>query len=233
MLETVKHGVVLLQMAKSQITSSQSSGRTIRASSTDPPSTARSETDSATSQAAARSDDRNVVDSASSEEEEISDNRHSNRNIIVPPTSYSSSDEDEFYEAQENSNDHDASPFNEQPKHLHQHLNQKPKEESEPAQRRPSTSESAGSRTHRALTDAGETPQPNYDDDNEDFDAVCDDTAETDVGNLQEEHGSVLMHLLSQVSIGMDLTKVTLPTFILERRSLLEMYADFFAHPDD
>lgn len=35
-----------------------------------------------------------------------------------------------------------------------------------------------------------------------------------------------------KVSIGMDLTKVTLPTFILERRSLLEMYADFFAHPD-
>ena len=31
----------------------------------------------------------------------------------------------------------------------------------------------------------------------------------------------------------MDLTKVTLPTFILERRSLLEMYADFFAHPDN
>ncbi|KAK8779736.1 hypothetical protein V5799_018921 [Amblyomma americanum] len=30
----------------------------------------------------------------------------------------------------------------------------------------------------------------------------------------------------------MDLTKVTLPTFILEKRSLLEMYADFFAHPD-
>lgn len=31
----------------------------------------------------------------------------------------------------------------------------------------------------------------------------------------------------------MDLTKVTLPTFILERRSLLEMYAEFFAHPED
>lgn len=30
----------------------------------------------------------------------------------------------------------------------------------------------------------------------------------------------------------MDLTKITLPTFILERRSLLEMYADFFAHTD-
>ncbi|RXG50882.1 Oxysterol-binding protein-related protein 9 [Armadillidium vulgare] len=36
----------------------------------------------------------------------------------------------------------------------------------------------------------------------------------------------------SQVKIGMDLTRVALPTFILERRSLLEMYADFFAHPD-
>ena len=29
----------------------------------------------------------------------------------------------------------------------------------------------------------------------------------------------------------MDLTKIVLPTFILERRSLLEMYADFFVHP--
>lgn len=35
-----------------------------------------------------------------------------------------------------------------------------------------------------------------------------------------------------KVRIGMDLTKIVLPTFILERRSLLEMYADFFAHPD-
>ena len=47
-----------------------------------------------------------------------------------------------------------------------------------------------------------------------------------------EEHGSVVGHLLSQVRIGMDLTKVVLPTFILERRSLLEMFADFFSHPD-
>ena len=30
----------------------------------------------------------------------------------------------------------------------------------------------------------------------------------------------------------MDLTKIVLPTFILERRSLLEMYADFFVHPE-
>jgi len=47
-----------------------------------------------------------------------------------------------------------------------------------------------------------------------------------------EEHGSIITHLLSQVRIGMDLTKIVLPTFILERRSLLEMYADFLAHPD-
>lgn len=40
------------------------------------------------------------------------------------------------------------------------------------------------------------------------------------------------MHMLSQVRLGMDLTKVTLPTFILEKRSLLEMYAEIFAHPD-
>ncbi len=81
-------------------------------------------------------------------------------------------------------------------------------------------------------------------------------------GESVEEHKSVIMHLLSQVRLGMDLTKVNtttfsyflhshlffsynfhllihlchpqvvLPTFILERRSLLEMYADFFAHPD-
>ncbi|VDD87610.1 unnamed protein product [Enterobius vermicularis] len=69
-------------------------------------------------------------------------------------------------------------------------------------------------------------------DEMEDYDALYNDTEESDVGNMQQ-HGSVLMHLLSQVSVGMDLTKVTLPTFILERRSLLEMYADFFAHPDN
>ena len=51
------------------------------------------------------------------------------------------------------------------------------------------------------------------------------------VGSM-ESHGNIVTHLLSQVKIGMDLTKVVLPTFILERRSLLEMYADYFAHPD-
>jgi hypothetical protein len=47
-----------------------------------------------------------------------------------------------------------------------------------------------------------------------------------------DNQSSVITHLLTQVRIGMDLTKITLPTFILEPRSLLEMYADFFAHTD-
>ncbi|XP_018574474.2 oxysterol-binding protein-related protein 9 [Anoplophora glabripennis] len=63
-----------------------------------------------------------------------------------------------------------------------------------------------------------------------DYDALYEDNDEDDIE--LESHGSVIRHLLSQVKIGMDLTKVVLPTFILERRSLLEMYADYFAHPD-
>lgn len=60
--------------------------------------------------------------------------------------------------------------------------------------------------------------------------AIYEDESDNDLS--MESHGSVITHLLSQVKIGMDLTKVVLPTFILERRSLLEMYADYFAHPD-
>jgi len=47
-----------------------------------------------------------------------------------------------------------------------------------------------------------------------------------------EAHKSVILHLLSQLKLGMDLTRVVLPTFVLEKRSLLEMYSDFFCHPD-
>ncbi|XP_017027575.1 oxysterol-binding protein-related protein 9 isoform X1 [Drosophila kikkawai] len=63
-----------------------------------------------------------------------------------------------------------------------------------------------------------------------DYDALYEEEEDTDLS--MEAHGSMITHLLSQVKIGMDLTKVVLPTFILERRSLLEMYADYFAHPD-
>ncbi|XP_055342581.1 oxysterol-binding protein-related protein 10-like [Paramacrobiotus metropolitanus] len=58
------------------------------------------------------------------------------------------------------------------------------------------------------------------------------DEEETDSGELGsvESEKSVILHLIGQLKIGMDLTKVTLPTFILERRSLLEMFADYMGH---
>ncbi|XP_046860517.1 oxysterol-binding protein-related protein 11-like [Xenia sp. Carnegie-2017] len=46
-----------------------------------------------------------------------------------------------------------------------------------------------------------------------------------------EEHKSLILHLLSKLKLGMDLTKVSLPTFILEPRSLLEMFADCYGYP--
>ncbi|XP_072118195.1 oxysterol-binding protein-related protein 11 isoform X2 [Mobula birostris] len=55
---------------------------------------------------------------------------------------------------------------------------------------------------------------------------------EEDNLEVVEEQRSVILHLLSQLKLGMDLTRVVLPTFILEKRSLLEMYADFMSHPD-
>lgn len=54
---------------------------------------------------------------------------------------------------------------------------------------------------------------------------------EDDLGAVEEQR-SIILHLLSQLKLGMDLTRVVLPTFILEKRSLLEMYADFLSHPD-
>ncbi|XP_041134237.1 oxysterol-binding protein-related protein 9-like isoform X1 [Polyodon spathula] len=85
--------------------------------------------------------------------------------------------------------------------------------------KRPDTNESLNSSMSNGTTDADQ------------FDSH-DDRDDEGEGESVEEHKSVIMHLLSQVRLGMDLTKVVLPTFILERRSLLEMYADFFAHPD-
>ncbi len=65
-----------------------------------------------------------------------------------------------------------------------------------------------------------------------DYDSLYSSADADDDDVDMKSHGSVITHLLSQVRIGMDLTKIVLPTFILERRSLLEMYSDFFAHPD-
>ncbi|XP_044892987.1 oxysterol-binding protein-related protein 11 isoform X2 [Felis catus] len=74
---------------------------------------------------------------------------------------------------------------------------------------------------------AREPEEINADDEVED---TC-DNKEDDLGAVEEQR-SVILHLLSQLKLGMDLTRVVLPTFILEKRSLLEMYADFMSHPD-
>lgn len=127
--------------------------------------------------------------------------------LLVPDTSYSSSEgEDDFYDA-------DDEPANTPP---------------------PGPSASRNCPTEGAAEQDSAQPAvdlPRTRDGEIDYDALYEDESDSDLGSM-ENHGSVVTHLLSQVKIGMDLTKVVLPTFILERRSLLEMYADSFAHPD-
>nr|XP_057909527.1 oxysterol-binding protein-related protein 10-like isoform X2 [Doryrhamphus excisus] len=83
------------------------------------------------------------------------------------------------------------------------------------------------------LTYNNQAEQTNSPDDVDPSDETTDteDNDEEDLGVLDEQR-SIIRHLLSQLKLGMDLTKVVLPTFILEKRSLLEMYANFMAHPD-
>ncbi|EFN83933.1 Oxysterol-binding protein-related protein 8 [Harpegnathos saltator] len=52
------------------------------------------------------------------------------------------------------------------------------------------------------------------------------------VAELQEEQKSLIWFLLKQVRPGMDLSKVVLPTFVLEPRSFLEKLADSYYHAD-
>lgn len=139
--------------------------------------------------------------------------------LIVPETSYSSSEEEDFYDAHDSSDP--PSPAN-LPHGFPPKLNESFDAVDEAEQ------EDEG-RVEKVATPAS---PPTYlkPDGSLDYDALYEDTEETNIS--MESQGSVVTHLLSQVKIGMDLTKVALPTFILERRSLLEMYADYFAHPD-
>ncbi|XP_078123635.1 oxysterol-binding protein-related protein 10 isoform X2 [Sander vitreus] len=91
--------------------------------------------------------------------------------------------------------------------------------EPSPALRKKSLSH--GAEHHQGLEDISPTEEVTDTEDNE----------EEDLGVLDDQR-SVILHLLSQLKLGMDLTRVVLPTFILEKRSLLEMYANFMAHPD-
>lgn len=150
-------------------------------------------------------------------EQKLSQVKISNANVSptsmqlhVPETSYSSSEgEDDFYDATENPFSSSAS--------LKEEENT---DKSSPAITAKSTWSSQRDSISTAFRNDGSL----------DYDAMYEDDTENDLS--MESHGSVVTHLLSQVKIGMDLTKVVLPTFILERRSLLEMYADYFAHPD-
>ncbi|XP_022119578.2 oxysterol-binding protein-related protein 9 [Pieris rapae] len=126
--------------------------------------------------------------------------------LLVPDTSYSSSEgEDDFYDA-------DEEPL--------------PAVTPGPSASRTCAAEGASESEASHSVDLPRTRDGEID-----YDALYEDDSDSDLGSM-ENHGSVVTHLLSQVKIGMDLTKVVLPTFILERRSLLEMYADSFAHPD-
>uniref|UniRef100_A0A5S6QNA9 Oxysterol-binding protein n=1 Tax=Trichuris muris TaxID=70415 RepID=A0A5S6QNA9_TRIMR len=52
------------------------------------------------------------------------------------------------------------------------------------------------------------------------------------VEEVAEENKSLLWALMKQVRPGMDLSKVVLPTFVLEPRSFLEKLADYYYHSD-
>jgi len=133
----------------------------------------------------------------------------------IPEISYSSSDDDDFYDAEDQEDEED-----------------RPMPSSSPqSSQNPPSDLDISSQPPAAVEPINSPLTPTDDDEGVDYDALyeaADDDEDVDMKN----HGSVLTHLLSQVRIGMDLTKIVLPTFILERRSLLEMYSDFFAHPD-
>ncbi|OPB38995.1 oxysterol-binding protein [Trichoderma guizhouense] len=50
--------------------------------------------------------------------------------------------------------------------------------------------------------------------------------------SLEPDQGNVLSHIISQLRPGADLSRVVLPTFILEPRSMLERITNFMCHPE-
>ncbi|KAF2124350.1 hypothetical protein P153DRAFT_370803 [Dothidotthia symphoricarpi CBS 119687] len=59
-----------------------------------------------------------------------------------------------------------------------------------------------------------------------------DEATKGDETVMDPEQGSMLTHIISQLRPGADLSRVTLPTFILEPRSMLERITNFMAHPE-
>lgn len=58
------------------------------------------------------------------------------------------------------------------------------------------------------------------------------DPAEDDTTVVEPDQGNVLSHIISQLRPGADLSRVVLPTFILEPRSMLERITNFMCHPE-
>jgi Oxysterol-binding protein len=50
--------------------------------------------------------------------------------------------------------------------------------------------------------------------------------------DIEPDHPSVIGHLVKSLMPGQDLTRVQIPSFFLESRSLLERMADMMMHPD-
>jgi len=65
------------------------------------------------------------------------------------------------------------------------------------------------------------------------FDEIfCEGSAIFQTQEISDENKSIIWFLIKQVRPGMDLSKVVLPTFILEPRSFLEKLSDYYYHAD-
>lgn len=53
-----------------------------------------------------------------------------------------------------------------------------------------------------------------------------------DIDELDNDGQSILMGIISQLRLGSDLSRITLPTFILEKKSMLERITNFFQIPE-
>ncbi|QUC19695.1 uncharacterized protein UV8b_03936 [Ustilaginoidea virens] len=56
--------------------------------------------------------------------------------------------------------------------------------------------------------------------------------SDQDTQVMEPDQGNVLSHIISQLRPGADLSRVVLPTFILEPRSMLERITNFMCHPE-
>ncbi|XP_074661300.1 oxysterol-binding protein-related protein 9-like [Tubulanus polymorphus] len=218
MVESIKQTIVHLQIAKQNTISPLLDGPSFQSlinnNANNNPELLSATT--ATVTASMKSVPDNAIVAATTTEVKAAQNGVVTRPVVAPSTfpdvSYSSSDEDDFFDAEEGSSSKltpKLSPTGKTGK-IPKTLDDSADEDDAPVERIP------------PKVIASEDDQ---------FDELYDCNEEDDLGSL-DQHGSVITHLLSQVRIGMDLTKIVLPTFILEKRSLLEMYADFCAHPD-